>query len=147
MIEPDKEQSVTTDHKASCLCGQLSLTGEGEPDFVIACNCLACQKRTGAVFGTGAYYRRNRISISGEHKTYQRTAETGRKLVNHFCPACGTTLYWSLEMRPDHLGIGIGSFADPSFAAPMRAIWTENKHHWVRFPEDMPMFEKAVPES
>ncbi len=138
---------MTTDHIATCQCGQLSLTGSGEPDFVIACNCLACQKRTGAVFGAGAYYRRDQVSISGEAKTYQRTAETSRNLVNHFCADCGTTVYWSLEMRPDHLGVAIGCFSDPSFAGPVRAIWTENKHHWVEFPKDIPVFEKGTPET
>ena len=138
---------MTTDHEASCQCGQLSLVAHGEPDFVIACNCLACQQRTGAAFGVGAYYRREQIAPAGAAKTYRRTAESGRGLTNHFCPTCGTTLYWSLEMRPDHLGVGLGCFADPSFTGPVRAIWAENKHHWVIFPDDVPVFEKAVPET
>jgi hypothetical protein len=134
------------DHRATCLCGQLAITAGGEPDMVIACNCLKCQQRGGAPFGVGAYYNRDRIvSVDGTSKEYGRTADSGRGLTNHFCPECGTTVYWSLEMRPDHLGIAAGCFADPQFTAPVRTIWTENKHHWVKFPDDLPAFEKAVP--
>lgn len=132
---------------ASCQCGQLKVIVPEEPDFVIACNCLACQKRTGAVFGTGAYYPRHGVTVTGQSNTYDRTADSGRGLTNHFCPRCGTTVYWSLEMRPDHFGVAIGCFADPAFAGPVRAIWTEKKHHWVAFPDDIPLFEQGSPPS
>ena len=48
-------------------------------------------------------------------------------------------------MRPDHFGIAIGCFADPAFTGPARAIYLENQHHWVDFPEDMPLFDQAAP--
>ena len=136
---------MNNEMKATCLCGQLEVIVPEEPDFVIACNCLACQKRTGAVFGTGAYYPQARITVNGQFKTFDRTADSGRSLTNHFCPDCGTNVYWSLQMHPDHVGVAIGCFGDPDFRGPARAIWTENKHHWLEFPEDMPKFEKAAP--
>jgi hypothetical protein len=136
------------EHRAACLCGQLAITVNGQPDMTIACNCFKCQQRTGAPFGVGAYYRRDAVvAIDGNSKEFGRVAESGRGLTNHFCPDCGTTVYWNLEMRPDHLGISAGCFADPELAVPARTIWTENKHHWVTFPDDLPAFEKAVPES
>ncbi len=137
-----------TERRATCQCGQLAITAAGDPDFVIACNCLKCQQRGGAPFGLAGYFPKDRITAyEGEVKTFSRPADSGRRITNHFCPECGTTVYWSLEMRPDHLGIAAGCFADPSFPAPVRTIWTENKHHWVQFPEGLPAFEKAVPET
>ena len=137
-----------TKHLATCACGSLRVTAEGEPDFVVVCHCLACQRRTGSPFGTGVYYPRERVtSIDGDVGTYTRTADSGRSLTNHFCPNCGTNVYWTLEMRPDHMGIAIGCFDDPHFARPARTIWTEHQHDWVRLPDDMPAFEKAVPTS
>ncbi|HEX9905358.1 MAG TPA: aldehyde-activating protein, partial [Propylenella sp.] len=32
--------------RASCSCGQLSVTCEGEPVRISMCHCLACQRRT-----------------------------------------------------------------------------------------------------
>jgi hypothetical protein len=44
---------MTTRH-AACSCGQLHLTIEGESARISMCHCLACQRRTGAVFSNQA---------------------------------------------------------------------------------------------
>ncbi len=134
-----------TTHSATCQCGALSASFEGDPDFVIVCNCKACQRRTGAPFGTGAYFKKSSMTVTGQTNTWARTADTGRGLVNHFCPTCATTLYWTLEMRPDHIGVAYGAF-DTQLPDPIRVIWTEQKHHWTGFPEDWPSFPKGTPE-
>lgn len=131
-------------HTAECSCGALTLTGAAEPDFVIACNCRACQRRTGSVFGVGAYFRKDAVAITGASTAFARTAESGRGLINHFCPVCGSTVYWTLEMRPDHIGVAAGCVATP-LPEPQRAIWTSEKHGWVGFPEHWPTYPFAVP--
>ena len=134
-----------TKHAAACQCGALSARFDGDPDFVIACNCKACQKRTGSPFGTGAYFRKSQIDVTGATSRWGRTADTGRALENFFCPTCGTTLYWTLDMRPDHVGVAFGAF-DTKLPDPVRAIWTEEQHSWVHFPEEWPHFPKGTPE-
>jgi hypothetical protein len=47
-----------TTRRAACSCGQLYLTVEGEPSRVWMCHCLECQRRTGAVIGNLARFRR-----------------------------------------------------------------------------------------
>ncbi|MGF1474755.1 MAG: GFA family protein [Geminicoccaceae bacterium] len=131
--------------KAACVCGELHVIARGEPDVIVACSCLACQRRTGSVFGVGAYFRRNQIlSIEGGSRTFGRTAASGRGLTYHFCPACGTSVYWILDMRPDHIGVAVGCFAEPTFGAPARMVWAENKHHWVDMPEGTPVFDRLA---
>jgi hypothetical protein len=138
--------SSDSDHVAACACGRLRVAALGEPEFVVACHCIACQRRTGSPFGVGAYYPRDRIgSVEGEVKTFTRTADSGRKLTNHFCPNCGTPVYWTLEMRPNHMGIALGCFTEPHFARPSRTIWTEHQHDWISLPDDLPAYERAVP--
>ena len=134
------------EHEASCQCGALTVVCHDDPDFQVLCNCKACQKRTGSPFGVGAYIRRDRVSISGTSSSWGRTADAGRQLVNHFCPTCGSTVFWTLEMRPDHVGIAVGMFKG-ELPAPARAIWAEEAHDWMIFPEDMPVFQKATPET
>ena len=133
-----------TKHAASCQCGAVTARTGSDPDFVIACNCKACQKRTGAPFGAAMYFKRSDLTLSGATRTWERTAESGRKLVNHFCPGCGTCVYWSLEMRPDHVGVAYGCFDTP-VPEPIRAIWMQEKHSWVAFPEAWPTFDTGSP--
>jgi len=132
------------DHRAECQCGALSVTSTKDPDLVIACNCRACQKRTGSVFGVGAYFRRNAVTISGKSAEWSRKAASGRLLTQHFCPRCGSTVFWSLEMRPEHYGVAVGCMAS-QLPKPNRVVWTSEKHDWVSFPEEWPTFEFGTP--
>ena len=131
-------------HKASCQCGALKVEAADDPDVVVACNCKACQKRSGSPVGAAGYFKRDLLTISGPVRSWGRVAESGRNLVSHFCPECGTNVYWTLEMRPNHIGVAVGCFEAP-LSTPERAIWTEEKLDWVEFPKTMPTFPQAAP--
>ena len=133
-----------TKHHAQCQCGQLAVDAEIEPDFVIACNCKGCQKRTGAAYGAALYFRKDGLRIQGQWTAWSRQADSGRMIESHFCPVCGTSLFWTLEMRPDHMGVAYGCFETP-VPEPTRAIWTDEKHDWVIFPAAWPTFPTGSP--
>ena len=126
---------------AQCQCGALRAIADGEPDFVNVCHCQACQRRTGAVMHSGAYYKKTQVRPEGENKIYARTTESGRTLRFHFCPNCGSSVYWEAELRPEHYGIAVGAFADPNFPMPTYSVWEKTIHPWIvlpalqRFPE------------
>lgn len=84
--------------------------------------------------------------VQGDRNSWGRKAETGRKIENFFCPTCATTLFWTLEMRPEHIGVAYGTF-DSVLPDPVRAIWTEERHGWVHFPDDLPTYPKGTPET
>lgn len=121
-----------TTRRASCSCGQLSLVFAGEPVRVSMCHCLACQRRTGSVFGVQARFRREEItSIEGHSTQYVRTADSGSSVTFYFCPLCGATVYWELSALPGFVGVAVGAFADPSFPAPKISIYEERRHSWA----------------
>lgn len=130
---------------AVCSCGQLSVKMTGKPGVVLACNCFECQKRTGNVFGTSSYWPKSSVvSITGEKKLYRRTSGVGRWIESYFCPTCGSCVYWYAEWGPDSIGIAVGNFADPNFEPPTQAVWCENKHAWVKFPETCEEFPRGL---
>ncbi len=133
-------------HKARCQCGGLTATIEGDEGFVVACNCQACQHRSGSPFGAAGYFLKSAVTIKGDEQTWTRGTDAGRELTNHFCPTCGTTLYWHFDMRPDHFGIALGCFVT-KLPEPVRAIWTEQKHDWVTFPEHWDQYPQMTPET
>jgi hypothetical protein len=127
--------------RAACACGQLSLAVTGEPSFVLACACTMCQRRTGSSFGVSAYFNGSQIiGLAGDERHYTRQAESGRLIQFHFCPICGSTLYWTGVDQPIDNGIGIaaGCFADPHFPAPQLIAWTQHQADWLHFPADIP---------
>ena len=84
---------------ASCSCGQLTAQVVGEPVRVSICHCLACQRRTGSVFGQQARFRRENVSLSGTSSEYVRVGDEGSRVRFHFCPNCGSTVYYEPDRR------------------------------------------------
>jgi len=125
-----------TTRAAACSCGQLNLATEGEPIRISMCHCLACQRRTGSVFGAQARYPREKVTIDGRSTQYLRTGDSGSKITFHFCPTCGTTVYWHQDQSPDVIAVALGAFADPSFSPPTVSVYEARRHAWAGVPAD-----------
>lgn len=93
-----------TTRRAGCSCGELQVETTGEPVRVSVCHYLACQRRTG---------------------------DSGQTVTYHFCPACGSSVYYQLEKAPDLLAIPIGAFADPQFPMPQFSFYESRQYEWV----------------
>ena len=119
---------------ATCACGQLTAVADGDPIRVSMCHCVACQQRTGSVFGAQARFARQDVTIAGQSTTFVRVADSGHKVSFHFCPRCGATVYYFLEGQQDILAIPVGAFADPQFPAPTRSVYEQRMHSWVQVP-------------
>ncbi|HMH64989.1 MAG TPA: GFA family protein, partial [Rhizomicrobium sp.] len=100
-------------------------------------------RRTGAPFGVGAYYAKDKVRISGASKLYTRQAASGHPFHLHFCPTCGTSLYWYSAYKPDTIGIAVGGFADPQFPVPVRSVWEQTRHGWVELPDGVQHFAQG----
>jgi hypothetical protein len=131
------ERSMIT-RSAACSCGQLVLRIEGEPSRISMCHCLECQRRTGAVISNQARFSREQVTFAGKATEWIRTAESGNAMTFHFCPFCGSTVYWENEGFPGCVTVAIGNFADPNFPAPTIAVWEESRHPWVSLLPDTP---------
>jgi hypothetical protein len=126
-----------TERVASCSCGRLTARITGEPARISVCHCLACQLRTGSVFGVQARFRREDVTVSGEARAYTRIPDDGGTITFHFCPNCGATLYYEAEGLEGYYGVPVGAFADPSFPAPRVTVYLDRKHPWVVLPGDV----------
>ncbi|MCD4487376.1 GFA family protein [Chromobacterium vaccinii] len=120
---------------AACSCGQLTAQVSGDPVRVSICHCLACQRRTGSVFGQQARFYRKDVAIAGDSTVYVRVGDEGSRVKFHFCPVCGATVYYEPEGLEEFVAIPVGAFADPGFPAPSVSVYEERKHGWVAVPE------------
>ena len=119
---------------ASCSCGQVSVSVSEEPIRVSICHCLECQRRTGSVFGAQARFRTQAVEVKGQSQEYVRDGDEGNRIIFHFCPKCGSTVYWSFKGREDFVAVAVGAFAEPSFPAPTVSVYDNRKHAWVGMP-------------
>jgi hypothetical protein len=135
-----------TERIANCTCRLLQLLCKGEPRRVSICHCFECQRRTGSLFGVGSFFERDAVSIhQGVTKAFTRNSITGKPVTLHFCPDCGSTVFWYPERMPDLVGVAVGAFADPSFRQPEQSVWTRDKHAWLNLPDDMRNFAVMPP--
>ncbi len=136
---------------ASCNCGQLRVTCKGpDPDRVVMCNCYLCQKQTGSPFSLQARFPNEQVKIEGKSTAWKfpidgakpttyRTCAGSDGITNsaadvvtsHFCPVCGSTVYYFRKSDPARTGVRIGAFADPTFPPPMGSGFEEYKHPWT----------------
>src|SRR6187200_2840403 len=133
------------DREAACHCGQLRLEVSGEPFAVSICNCLACQRRTGSAFGMQAGFKAEQVQVAGRFSDYARISdESDRKEhVFHFCPDCGSQVFYTEPTEPDLIVVSIGSFADPTFPPPTESSYDSRRHPWIQLPDTV---ERHVPE-
>ena len=137
--------------QASCNCGRLSVSYVGpDPQRISLCQCYECQRRTGSVFAVQTRLPREHVTIEGgsaawtfptegaEPATF-RSCDSGGATY-HFCPECGSTVYWEIDAAPDVLGVAVGSFTDPTFPPPMISGFEAYGHPWAKnVVSDLPM--------
>jgi hypothetical protein len=128
---------------AQCSCGQLRLTCRGEPAIVVMCHCLECQRRSGSAFGNAGWFARGDVAVEGKTTAYTRSSDSGRLVTVYFCPICGSTVYWTAEVRPTLVAVSVGAFADPDFPAPQRSVWEDRRHGWTDALLDLPLDHSA----
>lgn len=123
---------------ATCSCGQLRVTVPDGPVRTAICHCLACQQRTGSVFGVQARWPADQVKTEGETRVWRRIGEeSGAAFDFRFCPTCGSTVWYTEDAEPDFIAVAVGCFADPSFPAPVRAIFDHRRHPWVTLPDEI----------
>lgn len=128
---------------AQCQCGRLQAHVAAASDQIVACHCQACQRRSGSPFGLVAYYPAAAVTLSGEAVAYTRVADSGRGFTGHFCPVCGSTVWFTSDLKPDAVGLAVGAFADPAHPAPVRSVWEQTMHEWVAIPGAIPHFPRG----
>ena len=136
--------------KASCNCGKLSVTYDGpDPERISLCQCNECQKRTGSVLSMQARLPLEHVTTEGESKTWTFPVEGAKPAefrscdsegaTYHFCPECGSTVYWEMAAAPEILGVAVGAFTDPTFPPPMISGFEAYGREWAMNISQLPM--------
>jgi hypothetical protein len=113
----------------------------GEPVRISICHCLECQKRTGSLFGAQARWPRERAVVEGTSTAWTRVGDEGGGAEFHFCPVCGSTVWYTLKDMPEMIAVTTGSFADPDFPKPQFAVYDARRHRWLQMPDGMEVMD------
>jgi hypothetical protein len=138
------ESTEPTERTARCACGAGSITVAGDPRLNGVCHCTNCKQRTGSAFGISCYFPRSAVtrrhgptSVYAFHHAAQKHDQE-----RHFCPSCGTTLFWYVSTLPDLIGIAGGCFGESDLPAPSASYTHAKKYPWVTLPEGWLIHER-----
>ena len=115
----------------ACHCGNVSFTAEIDPSKVMICNCADCQTLSGAPLRAIAQAPIGSFKLSGPTKTYIKTAESGNKRAQVFCPECGTPLYASAAESPTTVTLRLGCLSEREQLTPSLQLWQRSAAPWI----------------
>ena len=129
---------------ATCACGQASITVSAGAKMQGVYHCTNCKRRTGSAFGISAYFDKAAVAEQqGETSVYAfNHAAQNHDQDRHFCPGCGTTLFWFLSVAPESIGIAGGCFADEVLPDPTYSVTDRKRQPWVCLPEHWQFYSR-----
>ena len=119
----------------ACLCGGVTVVLARQPAMVNMCHCSSCQRRTGSPFGMALWLADADVAVAGEMRTFVHCSDKGRTVTNEFCPGCGSTIVFRVEINPGLTAVPAGLFADPETPPPLRSVFEARRHPWVSVPD------------
>lgn len=119
--------------QAECSCGQLRAICIGEPDRVSVCHCMNCKRRTGSAFAWNASFPVGAVKTAGERRSFARATDSGRMNTYYFCPTCGSTVFYDVEMRPGMISVPAGAFGSADFLKPSVQVFEQRSVAWCTF--------------
>ena len=130
--------------EGSCLCGYIKYEAEVDPATVGVCHCTDCQTLSGSAFRVGVPTPEENYKIlSGQPKTYVKTAESGAKRAQVFCPECGSALYsTSVDEGPKIYRVRVTGSNQRNEFTPTGQGWFRSALHWVKDLGSVPSVEK-----
>ncbi len=128
-----------------CLCGRVRYVAQGEPRFAVNCHCRICQRVTGSGYTPVAAYAECDVEVSGEIKYFERRGDSGGKVWEGFCAACGARLTGKAQTMDGLLLIQAGSYDDPNLFRPSMDIFTASAARWDAMDPALPKYPGMPP--
>ena len=115
-----------------CFCGAITYRATVDPEKTSICHCTDCQKLTGTAFRVTVPASEDQFEMQGSPKIYIKTAESGAKRAQAFCPECGSHIYaTSVGDGPKVYGIRVGTARQREELVPRKQIWHRSALHWL----------------
>jgi len=127
----------------SCHCGAIRFTADIDPERVTLCHCSDCQALSGAPMRAIVRAPIDQFQLQGNPKAYLKTAQSGQRRAQVFCPECGTPLYGSEAENPQYVVIRLGCVAERAQLPPRKQIWTRSAMPWIHDLENVPAFAEG----
>jgi hypothetical protein len=118
--------------EGGCHCGKITYEAEIDPETVSICHCTDCQTLSGSAYRTNVRTVEGGFRLlTGQPKIYIKTAESGTKRAQGFCPDCGSPIYATSATDPKIYGLRVGTIRQRGELRPKTQGWCRSAQPWV----------------
>ena len=117
----------------ACHCGSIRFEAEVDPATVVVCHCTDCQTFSGSAFRTVVLTKPGTFALlAGAPTVYVKTAESGNRRQQTFCPTCGTPIY-SAPASGDTtvVVLRVGAIRQRDQLDPCDQYWFRSSQPWL----------------
>ncbi len=116
-----------------CHCGRIRYEAEIDPAAVMVCHCTDCQALSGSAFRTVALTVPDGFRLlSGSLTTYVKTAQSGARRRQTFCPNCGSPIYATSDAEGTKIySLRLGTCRQRAELMPVAQIWCHSALPWL----------------
>ena len=94
---------------------------------MLICHCQMCQKASGSAFAPVMFVKSGEIEVAGATQGYKSSVQGER----HFCPACGSSLFFKRFSMPQVCGVMVGSLDDAQDFKPALQVCMSSSVTWL----------------
>lgn len=120
-------------HKASCLCGAVSIDVDAALTDPNTCHCSMCRKQSGNYWAS-VEVPKTALTIQGENVTWYQASEKVRR---GFCKTCGSFLFFDALFQ-DWTAVAMGVFDGPTCAKLAMHIFNDDKGDYYDIADGLP---------
>ena len=126
-----------------CFCGHVTYRALIDPSTVAICHCTDCQQHAASAYGVVVGIVDEQFELlSGELKTYVKTADSGTKRALAFCPECGTRIHAkTVGEGSAFFGLRTGTINQRDELTPSRQLWCRSALPWTMDIRAIPKIE------
>jgi len=129
-----------------CHCGYIAYEAEIDPARVTICHCTDCQAGSGSAFRINVRSAEGSFKLlAGQLRFYVKTAESGNKRAQAFCPECGTPICSTTVTDQKVHVIRVGTIRQRAELPPRAMGWCRSMLGWATNLESLPRHEKQLP--
>jgi hypothetical protein len=129
-------------YQGGCLCGAVRYEARGVARYLCFCHCVSCRRAAGAAVVPWATFARAQLRVTRGALTEYRSSAA---VLRGFCAACGTSLTFSNETRPQDIDLTLASLDEPQELAPAMHVWVQDKLPWLCIADGLPQYPAGAP--
>jgi len=114
-----------------CHCGEISYRALVNLSSARICHCTDCQAQSGTAYRANVSAKsEDFFLLKGKPTLYLRTADSGKRRVQAFCPTCGSPIYAHAEVDPQGYTLRINGLDQRAQIVPKKQVWCRSAVPW-----------------